>query len=88
MSRTVYLDARKIKERTESHEYLARMLSLPAYYGKNLDALYDCISDMADCRVVLLHSKEAELSGTYGEKIVKVFQDGEKDNPGFELRIE
>lgn len=85
MSRTVYLDARKLKERRTAHEYLAEMLSLPDYYGKNLDALYDCLTEVQDCRVVLLHAKEAALSGTYGEKIVKVLEEGEKDNPGLKI---
>lgn len=85
MSRTVYLDARKLKEKQEAHDYLARMLSLPAYYGRNLDALYDCLTDMKDCRVVLLHHKKATLSGTYGAKIVKVLEEGARNNTGFGL---
>ena len=44
MSRTVYLDARRLKERREAHTYLSKMLSLPSYYGNNMDALWDCLS--------------------------------------------
>ena len=34
------LDAEKLNDREEAHEYLAKVFSLPEYYGKNLDALY------------------------------------------------
>lgn len=85
MSRTVYLDARKLKDKQAAHEYLAGMLSLPDYYGKNLDALYDCLTELKNCRVILLHEKEAALLGTYGERIVKVLKEGERDNPGIKI---
>ncbi len=85
MSRTVYLDARRLKDRAEAHIYLAGMLSLPSYYGKNLDALYDCITEMNDCCVRLLHKEEAGLEGTYGARIIKVLEDGAEQNSGFEF---
>ena len=36
------LDGNLIKQR--GHDYLAEALNLPDYYGKNLDALYDCLT--------------------------------------------
>lgn len=30
-----------------SHESIARALSFPAWYGNNLDALYDCLTDLS-----------------------------------------
>ena len=85
MSRTIYLYARRLKERGEAHNYLAKMLSLPSYYGKNLDALYDCITEMNDCSIRLLHLEEAGLDGTYGDRIVKVLEEGAEQNPGLEV---
>ena len=37
--KTILLDCRLMTGREEAHTYLARKLELPAYYGKNLDAL-------------------------------------------------
>lgn len=86
MSRTVYLDARRLKERADAHTYLAGMLSLPSYYGKNLDALYDCITEMSGCSIKLLHLEEAGLEGTYGAGILKVLEEGAAQNPGFTVK--
>lgn len=82
MSRTVYLDARRLKQRAEVHEYLSSMLSLPDYYGRNLDALEDCLSEMTDLRLVLMHEKEAALEQTYGSRIVQVLEECGLHCPG------
>ena len=31
----------------EIHDYIAEELSFPSYYGKNLDALYDVLTDLS-----------------------------------------
>ena len=43
----VWLDARRMEERGEAHAYLRERLDLPDYYGRNLDALYDCLTEMS-----------------------------------------
>ena len=40
-------------ERQAAHAYLAESFGFPVYYGKNLDALYDCLTELDDCTVVL-----------------------------------
>lgn len=40
----IVLDGKEIKK--ESHDYLIKKLDLPDYYGRNLDALYDCLTDI------------------------------------------
>ena len=34
--------------RREIHEYIAEKMDFPEYYGHNLDALYDCLTDIAE----------------------------------------
>ena len=41
----VELDGRLMTDRTATHEYLKDKLALPDYYGKNLDALYDLLTE-------------------------------------------
>ena len=38
------LDGKLIKK--EGHDYLKEALNFPDYYGKNLDALYDCLCEI------------------------------------------
>lgn len=78
----IQLDARHLAERREAHAYLQSVLPLPDYYGKNLDALYDCLSEQTDLSLVLLHGREAEQVGNYYKKLRRVLADAAEDNPG------
>ena len=66
----VYLNAEKLTDRKEAHEYIARMLDFPEYYGKNLDALHDCLTDIPDLTLVILNPE----SGGYFEKMLPVLE--------------
>ena len=67
----VILNAKKMTEREDAHEYLKYMLDFPGYYGKNLDALYDCLTDLRDLTLVIINSD----SGGYFEKLLPVMKD-------------
>ena len=49
----ITLDCARLLERREAHAYLAEALDLPEYYGRNLDALFDCLTEMGDCTLTL-----------------------------------
>ena len=52
--RTIEIDGKLIKK--EGHDYLKEILNFPDYYGKNLDALYDCLTDIGvDTEIKLLN---------------------------------
>ena len=40
---TITLDFSGIKSYWELHEYLKEVFELPDYYGRNMDALWDCL---------------------------------------------
>ena len=40
------LDGNILKYRSRVHSKLARSLHFPGWYGRNLDALYDCLTDL------------------------------------------
>ena len=40
------VDFSEVKDYIEIHEVLKRDLDFPDYYGGNLDALWDCLTDM------------------------------------------
>ena len=42
----VELDYHAFADAAEVHAFLARELDFPEYYGRNLDALYDCLMDL------------------------------------------
>ena len=86
--KTIFLDCRRMQEREAAHAYLAKRLHFPAYYGKNLDALYDLLTDRGTeaekLRIVLEHAQSWEEQSAYCQKILKVFEEAAKDC-GFRL---
>ena len=43
----------------DGHDYLKEVFDFPDYYGKNLDALYDCLCDIGvDTEIVLINVDE------------------------------
>ena len=78
------LDGAMMGTKEKAHAHLQEALGFPAYYGRNLDALYDCLTDMTGM-ICLYHTAEMRRSlQAYGEKILRVFQDAQSER----LRIE
>ena len=42
----VTIDTHNLSTMEQIHDYLAKELNFPDHYGKNLDALYDCLTDI------------------------------------------
>ena len=42
---TIVIDGSQMSGRQAAHQHLAERLSFPGYYGRNLDALYDLLSE-------------------------------------------
>lgn len=86
----VRLDGETIRDSAQLHSWLARELGFPFWYGANLDALYDCLTDICEeTRLVILHSERlAEELGTYKERFFQVLERAEKENPRFCLCLE
>ena len=51
--RTITLDLERMTSVPALHKYLRSALALPVYYGANLDALYDCLTEIERLRKLL-----------------------------------
>lgn len=81
---TIILDAECMQSRKEAHTYLQEKMNFPSYYGKNLDALYDCLTEVVDTEIQIENSEQAEM---YYEKVQNVFLKAAEVNPGLTLVI-
>lgn len=63
-------------------DYLALVFDFPEHYGKNLDALYDMLTEMTeDTCVGIFKPEEGRPVNAYLKKVKRVFQDAEEENP-------
>ena len=66
----IIIDGRRMTSIEAAHEYLAKTLRLPPYYGRNLDALHDVLTERADpvgiviVNEALLHEHRQAASGS------------------------
>ena len=65
--RYVFLDGEKLLTPEDLHRAFADALDFPAYYGSNLDALRDCLTDLPDPVSVIAVNTEA-LKAHMGRK--------------------
>lgn len=81
------LDGRQISDRKQLHHILSMELDFPAWYGSNLDALYDCLMDIhEDTVLVILHWEQLmERLGDYGNRWFHVLSQAERENHWFQL---
>ena len=80
---TVILDGKAMVDRVSAHSHLAERLELPTYYGRNLDALYDVLTEIGEETEIVLTDPAAvvELMGKYGEALLATLQEAAEGNP-------
>ena len=80
------LEGKKLQSAQEAHLYLKESLELPEYYGENLDALYDCLTEMTERSLIRIEAVQP-VETEFFKKLVRVMKDAAQDNPKLEVRI-
>ena len=78
----IILDGRMLGNPEIAHPYLKEQLELPDYYGNNLDAFYDCLTDLDEVRIKI---NQAEQETDFFRRLRKVFEMAEKNG---EIKLE
>lgn len=80
--RNCILDGREIRDRGDLHDRLALALGFPEWYGRNLDALYDCLTDSKEeTEIRILHEAALRESlGRYATVLGKVLWAAQEAN--------
>ena len=79
----ITLDAARLREKLPAQDYLMKALALPGYYGKNLDALYDCLTDLGETEIRFVNIDAG--ADSYFSKVLLVFQEAQEENPRLHL---
>lgn len=85
----VLLDGRLMISREALHDLLQNELNLPGYYGRNLDALYDVLSEYPQkLEITLIHTDEMLSNlGKYGNAFIKTLWDVSSEYHNVDLSI-
>ena len=78
----IILDGNILADATLVHDYLKEMLEFPEYYGKNLDALHDCLTDLEDVEITITAPEE---DGAIFQKVLRVFKAADRENEGLKV---
>lgn len=77
----ITIDCRDIATPQQLHALLADVLSFPAWYGSNLDALHDCLTAICEDTHLYVFNFSALPPSFRGFHFV--LQDAEDENPHF-----
>lgn len=75
-------DLERFASPEEAFAFFKKELSLPDYFGENLDALYDCLTAFPQGCELLLMGKGSPLY----PRFYPVLRDAAKENPNLTLR--
>ena len=85
----IVIDGRRMTDREAAHLYLKKTLQLPEYYGKNLDALYDCLCEMSGVQLIVTYVPEMKNNlRRYADNILNVFEAAAEKNKKIDVITE
>lgn len=86
--RVIRLDGRDFDSREKLHRVLMQAFGFPDYYGRNLDALADCLSEQQGVSVRFEYPQAMLNSlGNYGLQVIEVFEERAREGQGFSFRL-
>lgn len=74
----------------ELHETLQQKLELPEFYGKNLDALWDCLTGMVELPLQmewLNYDLSRERLGDKADQVLSVLEEAQAEGNGFRIWV-
>ena len=79
-----------LADRQQLHKEITRQLQLPEYYGENLDALWDVLTEWSQPLQIIVEKSDVltRQLGGYGEMVLQLFQEAEEQNKVLSVEIE
>lgn len=79
----IILNGAKLATKETMHDYLAKMLHLPEYYGRNLDALHDCLTEIGEETELILLNWDAY---DHTKRAMRVMTDSAEENDNLRVK--
>lgn len=89
LERIIRLDGVYMTDRETTHSYLKFKFYFPDFYGNNLDALYDQLTEIGEPTKIIIYQVDElkQNQPEYGRSILKVFRAAEDANPNLTVRF-
>ena len=79
----ITINCATVASMAEIHEILARELNFPQWYGRNLDALHDCLTSLCEeTRIIFIHFPTLPFRSA---GLLNVLHDSESENEKLEV---
>jgi ribonuclease inhibitor len=87
--RQVIIDGKKMQDKDTVHTYLQSQLRIPSYFGNNLDALWDALSNYdKPLEIICLHHEQMiDQLGNYGKSILNILEEAAEKSPNIFLSL-
>ena len=84
------LDGALVNDRASLHDQLQEQLNLPYYYGRNLDALFDLLTERSgDTELTVKNWQLLETAlGMYAAALMDTLYDAAKENKQLTIQVE
>ena len=81
----ITINCANISSMAEMHDILSRELNFPGWYGRNLDALHDCLTGICEeTRIIFLHFPALPFPAA---GLLRVLRDSENENKHLEISL-
>ncbi len=89
MEQVFYIDLRGVITREDLHDALAKELRLPDYYGRNLDALYDILTEQGEgWNIIFYNTKDiTDEMPDYLSKLKKMSARAVEESENLQIRF-
>lgn len=83
------VDGKFMQSKEAMYTHLTRVLSLPSYFGNNLDALWDILTESEEQTQINFINVDLaqEYLGDYGKKLIKLFKELEIENENYHINF-
>lgn len=87
MGRRVWLDGSRLCTRKDMSDYMDEIFHFPDYFGRNLDALNDCLSEVNEEVDIVLDREcvKTLCSNDYAYKVLLILGRAVQNNPNIRI---
>ncbi len=88
MEKVYYIDLSEVTTKEEFQDRIVKELPLPDYYGCNLDALHDVLTECDEWNIIFYNSTDLERNlGKYYRALRRMCEDAVEENDGLKIRF-